>query len=92
MYILLPNGHCSCFVQSKYGIIVVHQTFTYIVNSFRLCYSCMAYFVCYYKLKKMLTLVCDRANSTIQHDWVFLKLAIMMVRTVVISQVLIAYS
>ena len=46
----------------------------------------------YYKLKKMLTLVCDMANSTIQHDWVFLKIAIMMVTTVVISQVLVAYS
>ena len=49
----------------------------------------MAYFVYYYK---MFTLVYDMANSTIQHDWVFLKIAIMTVTTVGISQVLVASS
>ena len=88
---LLPNGHCSFLVQSEYNTIVANQTFIYI-NEFIQTLLLVAYFVYYFKLKKMLTLVPDMANTATRHDRLFLKIAITMGATLGISQVLLASS
>ena len=88
---LLPNGHCSFLVKSEYNTIVAQQTFIYI-NEFIQTLLLVAYFVYYYKLKKMLTTVPDMANTATRHDRLFLKIAITMGATLGISQVLLASS
>ena len=88
---LLPNGHCSFLVQSEYNTIIANQTFTYI-NEFIQTLLLVAYFVYYFKLKKMLTQVPDMANTATRHDRLFFKIAITMIATLGISQVLLASS
>ena len=71
--------------------IAAYQTFT-CINELTQILLLVIYFVCYYKLKKMLTLVCDMTSTNMQNDRMFLKVAILMVTTLGISQLLVASS
>ena len=88
---LLLNGHCSFFVQSEYDTTRLLDAYGY-VNEIIQISLLVAYFVYYYKLNKMLTIVRHMANTDTDQDRLFLKIAIMMGSSLGISQIALTSS
>ena len=82
---LLPNGHCSFFVQAEYNTIKLLDIFAYTNEIIKILFL-VAYFVYHYKLNKLLTIVRHMPNTDKQQNQLFLKIAIMMSATLGISQ------
>ena len=89
---LLPNGHCSILVQTEYNTIQLFHFYIYI-NEIIQTLLLVAYFVYYYKYKKMFTIIQNMATSDdIQQNRLFFKIAVTMGATLGLSQVIFASS
>ena len=89
--ILLPNGHCSFFVQTQYNTTRILETYSY-TNEIIQISLLMAYFYYYYKLTKALKMVRHMANRRTDMNPLFFKIAIMMGTSLGISQISLASS
>ena len=67
---LLPNGHYSFVVQSEYNTVGLLHAYGY-VNKIIQILLLVAYFVYYFKLNKMLKMVCRMANIDMQQNQLF---------------------
>ena len=88
---LLPNGHCSFFVQTEYDTTRLLDAYGYF-NEITQISLLAAYFVYYYKLKKMFKIVRHMPNTDTQQNRLLLKIAIMMGANLGISQISLASS
>ena len=88
---LLPNGHCSFFVQTEYDTTRLLDAYGY-VNEIIQILLLVVYFVYYYKLNKMLKMVHHMVSTDTQQNKLFLKIAIMMGASLGISQISLASS
>ena len=89
---LLPNGHCRFTVQSdsEYNTTVVFQIYAHI-NKIIQVLLLVAFFIYYYKLRKMLTLVHKLANdAATQQNQMFLKVGITIGAAIGISHMMFA--
>ena len=90
-YTLLPDGHCSYFVQTQYNTLRILDTYSYI-NEIIQIFLLVVYFYYYYKLNKMLEMFRHIENKGADMDPLFFKMAIMMVASLGISQILLTSS
>ena len=81
---VLPNGHCSYF--AEYHTIEIAQAYN-IINKIVQIILLAVYFVYYYKLDKMFTMLrTSTTNVNHQQNRLFFKLAVTMAATIGISQ------
>jgi len=85
---LLPNGHCSFL---EYDTLGIYHTCIKIAETIQVLLL-VTFFVYYYKLRKMLTLVRKLANNTTRRSQMFLKIGITMAVTIGLSKTTIALS
>ena len=83
---LLPNGHCSFFVEAQYDTIIKFLDVFAYINEIIKILSLVTYFVYYYKFNKLLTIVRRMPSTDTQQNRLFLKIAIMMAANLGISQ------
>ena len=84
---ILPNGHCSFFVQSEYDTIRVFHVLNNINRALK-GLLIVTYFTYHYKVSKTLRMVHSLAMGTdTQQNQLFLKIAITMGATLGISQI-----
>ena len=81
-HVILPNGHCDYFNGLKYDTARIVSAFNGL-NKIIQIILLVVYFIYYYKLNKMLTMVHDMvANTDQQQNRLFLKIAITMAVTI----------
>ena len=91
-HVILPDGHCSFINPTEYNTIEIahaHNTLNKALQFILI----MMYFIYYYKLNKMLTMVRSMvANTDQQQNQLFFKIAVTMGATIGISEFIFIYN